>query len=97
MNEIGEKYLPLGTIVLLENGTKKVMITGFAGVPREGVQKMYDYSGCTYPEGFLSYDKVLVFDHNQIKEVISKGFVNEEEVKFKELLKKQVEELTKNS
>ena len=27
--QIGEKYLPVGTVVLLQNGTKRVMINGF--------------------------------------------------------------------
>ena len=30
--EIGDKYLPIGTVVLLKGGTKSVMITGFCAV-----------------------------------------------------------------
>ena len=48
MNEIGEKYLPIGTIVVLKNATKRIMITGFASMSPETGDTIYDYSGCPY-------------------------------------------------
>ena len=30
-----EKFLPIGTVVLLKNGTKRLMITGFCAVEKE--------------------------------------------------------------
>ena len=41
-NEIGEKYLPIGTVVMLKNGTKRAMITGFCSVAQEDKNKMYE-------------------------------------------------------
>ena len=32
MEEIGEKYLPIGTVVMLKGGTKRVMISGFCAI-----------------------------------------------------------------
>lgn len=92
MNEIGEKYLPLGTVVLLKGGTKEVMITGFVGVTEEAGNKIFDYSGCVYPEGFTSYKQILVFDHNQIDKVLFKGYVSDAEIKFKEELNRKMNE-----
>lgn len=93
MNEVGEKYLPLGTVVLLQGATKRVMITGFASVSPDTGERVFDYSGCVFPEGFYSYNEVCVFDHSQIQEVFFKGLEDEEEKAFKVELKKKVEEL----
>ena len=32
-NEVGEKLLPIGTVVVLKGATRKVMITGYAIIP----------------------------------------------------------------
>ena len=39
-----EKYLPVGTVVLLQNGTKRVMINGFCSIDSEEPTKIYDYA-----------------------------------------------------
>ena len=93
MNEPMEKYLPIGTVVLLKGATKRVMITGFASISPDTGKRIFDYSGCTYPEGFFDYNQVCVFDHNQIEKVFFKGFVDNEELSFKEELKKKIAEL----
>lgn len=89
-----DKYLPIGTVVLLKDATKKLMITGFC-IQSEDNSKLYDYSGCMYPEGVLSSDQNCVFNHDQIKQIYYIGYVDEEEKKFKqqlnELLKKESE------
>ena len=87
-----DKYLPLGTVVLLKNGKKKVMITGFCTIDGEKKDKIYDCCGCVYPEGTLSSKQTLLFDHNQIEKIFHVGYVNEEEKEFKEKLKLYVKE-----
>lgn len=86
MNEVGEKYLPLGSVVLLKGALKKVMITGYACVSSETGDKVYDYSGCMYPEGFLNYNEVCVFDHDKIEKVFYKGYHDEDAIKFHNML-----------
>lgn len=81
-----EKYLPIGTVVLLKGGKKRAMITGFCSVAQENQEKIYDYSGCVYPEGYLSSNQVCLFDHDQIEEIFFVGFEDEEEKAFKEKL-----------
>ena len=85
-----EKYLPIGTVVLLKGGRKRAMITGFCSVAQENQEKIYDYSGCVYPEGYLSSNQVCLFDHNQKKKIFFLGFEDEEEVAFKDKLNKIV-------
>ena len=85
MSKIEEKFLPIGTVVMLKGGTKRVMISGFCAIEGQngGENKMWDYSGCLYPEGFLSSNQTCLFDHEQIEKVYHYGLVDEEEEKFK--------------
>ncbi len=83
-----EKYLPIGTVVLLKGGKKRAMITGFCSVAQENQEKVYDYSGCVYPEGYLSSNQVCLFDHDQIEKIFFVGFEDEEEKEFKDKLNK---------
>ena len=86
MNNVGEKYLPIGTVVLLKGAKKRLMITGFCSMPAEDKSVMYDYSGCLYPEGFLSSNQTALFNHDQIQTVYYLGLVDDEEKKFKQNL-----------
>lgn len=97
MNEIGEKYLPIGTVVILKGATKRIMITGFASMSPETGDKIFDYSGCTYPEGFMNYNEVCVFDHNQIDKVFFKGYSDEEDQEFKKVLVEQLSNISSMS
>ena len=83
-----EKYLPIGTVVLLKGGKKRAMITGFCSVAQENQEKIYDYSGCVYPEGYLSSNQVCLFDHDQIEKIFFVGYADEEEKEFKDKLNK---------
>lgn len=97
MYRFDEKYLPIGTVVSLKNTSKKFMITGFCSIGKENPNKIYDYSGCVYPEGILRFDKIAVFDHNQIERIIYPGFVCEEEHKFKVKLNKLVQDYNESN
>ena len=91
MLEDDGKYLTIGSVVLLKGAKKKVMVTGFLSVSPETGEKIFDYSVCPYPEGFLNYNQVCVFNHDQIDKVYFKGYVNEEEIIFKRKLKDSLE------
>jgi len=82
------------------------MVTGFTATALEAQNpKMYDYMGCLYPEGVISSDKNLLFDHEQIDQIYYMGYVDEEwkktETKIKELVEKSLnvesEEVENNS
>lgn len=81
-----EKYLPIGTVVMLKGGKKRLMITGFCSIADENEQKVYDYNGCAFPEGIIKSDRNFLFDHSQIEKVYHLGLSDEEEKKFKNKL-----------
>lgn len=81
-----EKFLPIGTVVMLKNGTKRVMITGFLTTPNDSPNVTYDYTGCLYPEGILTSEQTMVFNHDQIAQIYFLGFVDDEEKNFKQKL-----------
>ena len=85
-------FLTIGTVCRLEGGQKNIMIIGFCPVAEVPEKKMYDYCGCVYPEGVLSSDLNLVFDHSQIEEVLYPGYESEENTNFKQ----QLNDLLKN-
>ena len=94
-NEFKKEFLPIGTVVLLQNGTHRVMITGFCVIGEENGD-MFDYTGVMYPEGMLNSQQSLVFNHKQIKKVFAIGYSDQEEKDFKkELLKTLNSELDK--
>ena len=88
MEKVGEKFLPIGTVVMLKGGTKRVMITGFCAMAENNTEKMWDYSGCIYPEGALTSKQTCLFDHSQIEKIYHLGLAEDEEEKeFKAKLK----------
>lgn len=90
MDNKNEKFLPIGSVVLLKGGTKKAMVTGFCSVVAEDKTKMYDYTGCVYPEGYIDFNQICLFNHEQIEKVFHYGYEDEEEAEFK----KELEEIS---
>ena len=83
---MNEKFLPIGSVVLLKDGLKKLMVVGFCPESLDSSNAKTDYLGCLYPEGIFSQDLNFMFNHDQIAEVCFKGFENEEELNFKKNL-----------
>ena len=80
------KLLPIGSVVLLKNGSKNVMVTGFYVSSSDNLSGVFDYSGCLFPEGIISSDNNLLFNHAQIDKVLYFGYNNDEEREFKKKL-----------
>ncbi len=81
-----EKWLPAGSVVLLKDSSKRLMIIGFLQSTRADSSKIYDYSGCLYPEGYQDGDHVYLFDHDQIEKVYAVGYMDEEQFGCEERL-----------
>lgn len=79
------ELLPLGSIVILNGGFKKLMIIGRKILQGEN-EKLYDYLGCLYPEGDIGDEYKFIFNHEDIDKVIFKGYEDEEEGAFKKVL-----------
>lgn len=77
-----ENLLPLGSVVLVKGGNKRVMITGRIQA-RVGEHKVYDYSACYYPEGIINPKEMFFFDHDAIEQLFFVGFQDEEELSFR--------------
>ena len=88
-----EKYLPIGTVVMLKNGKKRALITGFCSISGDDKTKVFDYSGCLYPEGFISSNQTLLFNHEQIEKIYYLGLIDEEEKQFKQKLNEMIRKM----
>lgn len=91
-----EKFLPIGTVVLLKGGKKEVMITSYCIFPNnnefkdgkevKAEKKIYEYGGCIYPEGILDSNMVCAFNHNQIEKVTYLGYQTEQQQELSRVL-----------
>ena len=86
---------PIGTVVLLKESTKKLMITGVCQFTEdgEGNRNFYDYCGVVFPEGYLSADENYLFNGDQIDKLFFVGYQDEEALTFKEKADAALEEI----
>lgn len=80
------ELLPIGSVVLLKEGSKKTMIFGVKQTSDDDVSIDYDYIGVMYPEGFLGGNYQFLFNHEDIQEVFFRGYEDEERNDFIERL-----------
>lgn len=76
-----KKYLPIGSVVLLKESQKRIMIVGVKQ-KQVGSDKIWDYSACLYPEGILDPDKLYLFDNEQIERLYFVGLQDGEGLAF---------------
>jgi hypothetical protein len=91
-DKMKEKFLPIGTVVLLKEGTKRLMITGYCMAAPENPNTIFDYAGCLFPEGFILDQKVALFNHGEIEKIDHLGLEDEEQKEFIKKLKEIIEE-----
>ena len=84
-------YLPIGSVVLLKEATKKLMICGRIQICEEQ-NTVYDYSGCLYPEGYMGASEMYLFNNEDIDRVYYLGMQDEEELKFRHYIISKVSE-----
>lgn len=65
-----------GAVVKLRNGIRPLMIFGIKQTNLE-TNEEYDYIGVLYPEGNMGDKTQFLFNHEDIEEVISKGYTDE--------------------
>jgi len=92
-----ERFLPIGTVVLLKDATKELMITSYCIFPTgtqytkdgqevQAEQKMYEYGGCPYPEGILDSNTINAFNHDQIEKILYMGYETEKQEELSKVL-----------
>lgn len=79
---MSQNLFPVGSVVLLKNSTKRVMIIGFYQRAKDDDSVLWDYAGCLFPEGYVGADKVFVFNHDQIDRIFMVGYQDEEQFSF---------------
>lgn len=93
---MNKNLLPIGSVVLLNNSNKRVMIVGRLQKNTEtGV--LWDYSACLYPEGMINPSELILFNDDQIHSVYFIGFQDLEALKFQELLNKNIDKIKENN
>ena len=87
---IGDKVLPIGSVVRVKGiDTASLMIIGTFGQTVDGKQK--DYIATNVPVGVVNPNEVLLFNAEDIEEVIAEGYRSEYFGNF-ELLVKAIEQ-----
>ena len=74
--------LPIGSVVLLKNAEKPLMIYGIKQLDTENADVEYDYIGVLYPEGNIGSDFQYLFNHENIDTILFKGYETKELIKF---------------
>ncbi len=87
-----KNLLPIGSIVLLKGGEKRIMICGRIQ-SKDGENTIYDYSACYYPEGIIDPNSMFFFNRDAIDTVFFIGFQDKEELTFRQNVLDELGEL----
>ena len=79
--------LPIGSVVLLKNATKPIMIFGYMQKSAVVPDQMADYIGVPYPEGNLDIRAQFGFQMTDIEKVLFEGYRDESFKTWEDLLK----------
>ena len=79
--------LPIGSVVLLKNATKPIMIFGYMQKSAVVPDQMADYIGVSYPEGNLDIRAQFGFQMTDIEKVLFEGYRDESFKPWEDLLK----------
>ena len=74
--------LPIVSVVKLNGGTRSVMIMGLCQRQLGENERVWDYSGVLYPQGYISGNQVFMFNHEQIVSVYFLGYQDDEQISF---------------
>ena len=85
-----KKFLPIGSVVMLNDSTKRLMITGVKQVQENGTE--WDYCGCLFPEGIINSAEFYVFNSDQIDTLFFIGLQDSESLNFLQELNKMSNE-----
>ncbi|HEM6591335.1 DUF4176 domain-containing protein [Streptococcus suis] len=88
------KYLPIGTVVQLNNGQVKLMIVSrFPLYDNQREIGYFDYSGCIYPQGTAD-NQFYYFNEEDIKTIWFEGYVDGQEEEYRKIARNEVGKIT---
>ena len=76
-----EDLLPIGSVVLLHDTDKRIMVFG-VWQKDKATDIEYDYIGVLYPEGNIGEEGQFLFNQSDIAQVFFKGFEDDERNDF---------------
>lgn len=91
--EVLDKYLALGSIVLVKGNVKKLMIVArgvLAG--KEPEKKLFDYGAVLYPEGLMD-ERLIFLNHRDIYKVVAEGYSDSDDEIMNENIKNWINEV----
>ena len=84
-----KSLLPIGSVVLLEGGERRLMICGRVQTD-VATNVTYDYSGCLFPEGIINSKELYMFNNENIKRVFFLGLQDTEEFMFRKFMEEKL-------
>lgn len=83
MSVMWKGVLPVGSIVLLKGGDRKLMVCGICvSMEDDNDPRVFDYSGVLYPDGFEDPDSLFLFNKENIEQVYHIGYMDEDSEEF---------------
>lgn len=77
-------FLPIGTVVLLKEGAKRLMIAGILQRDTDS-GRLWEYVGVLYPEGYVGAKDMYLFNGDAIDKIYALGYQDAEQFDFKEM------------
>lgn len=68
------EWLPIGSVVLMDGGSRAVTITGC--MLREESGELWDYIGVPHPQGWSGPGSLMVFNRGDIARVVALGYMD---------------------
>ena len=87
-----KNLLPIGSVVMLRDAEKPLMIYGIKQLDSNNPEVEYDYIGVLYPEGNIGANFQYLFNHKDIVEVLFKGYETDEWQEFLDTVAKAYNE-----
>lgn len=86
-----KELLPLGSVIMLKGGNKRVMICGRIQT-RSSDGELFDYSACYFPEGIIDPKEMFLFNNEDVDMVYFLGLQDIEEFEFRDYINEQLKE-----
>ena len=86
-----ESFLPIGSVVKLSNN-KTIQLVGY-GSRKESDNKIYDYCAVPFPEGFIDGNHMFFCNNDDIEELLSMGYMDDDVIDYIGAVYEQVEEI----
>ena len=90
-----KELLPLGSVVSLHGGSKRLMIVGRLQNKMDD-DVVYDYASTLFPEGLIDSEHFYLFNHEDIDCMFYVGLQDLEEFNYRYVLEEKWNELKKD-